>query len=165
MDEDAGTAEPANGRASLPIGGTPGATHIPRATSSIVTRTHVPLDQFWKYDQSGTDLGTAWKETGFNDSAWPSSRGVLAREDNPSITPLTNTVLVLSNGANQRITGEWLRPSPTPSGSSNQLALHTESAEGASCSCRSSRGEKALTFQNSGGAYLRRLLRLWARAR
>ncbi len=108
-DEDFGTAEPANWRASLQIGGTPGAINIPRATSSIITRTHVPLDQFWKYDQSGTDLGTAWKEPGFDDSAWPSGRGVLAREDNSSITPLMNTVLVLSNAANQRIFTYYFR--------------------------------------------------------
>ncbi|HMJ91647.1 MAG TPA: lamin tail domain-containing protein, partial [Candidatus Acidoferrum sp.] len=108
-DEDAGTAESANWRASLQVGGTPGAINIPRATSAIVTRTHVPLDQFWRYDQSGTDLGTAWKEPGFIDASWPSGRGVLAREDNSSIAPLTNTVLSLSNAANQRIFTYYFR--------------------------------------------------------
>ncbi|PYL00170.1 MAG: hypothetical protein DME19_06075, partial [Verrucomicrobia bacterium] len=28
--------------------------------------------QQWRYNASGSDLGTAWKETNFNDSSWPS---------------------------------------------------------------------------------------------
>src|SRR5688572_6048532 len=53
----------------------------------------IPLDQIWRYEQSGADLGTAWRETAYNDSAWPQGRGVLAAEDNAVVRPLTNTVL------------------------------------------------------------------------
>ncbi|MEX2187275.1 MAG: Ig-like domain-containing protein, partial [Pirellulales bacterium] len=41
----------------------------------------------WKYDQSGTDLGTAWRATGFNDTAWPSGAGLLYVENDPLPEP------------------------------------------------------------------------------
>ena len=69
----------------------------------------VRLDDVWKYDQSGNDLGTSWREVGFNDSAWPSGRGVLAEEDNPAVTPLTNTWLSMTNPAGQFITTHYFR--------------------------------------------------------
>jgi len=51
---------------------------------------------FWKYDQSGNDLGTAWRASFFDDGVWPSGRGIFAREDTASIVPLINTVLSLA---------------------------------------------------------------------
>jgi hypothetical protein len=56
---------------------------------------------FWRYDSSGGDLGTGWREVNYDDAPWALGRGVLARENNPLITPLTNTVLALtsSNGS------------------------------------------------------------------
>lgn len=54
---------------------------------------------FWRYDQSGTDKGTAWKEVSYPAAdSWPQGRGVLAWEDNGAIVPLINTTLSLSNG-------------------------------------------------------------------
>ncbi|HEY0549149.1 MAG TPA: alkaline phosphatase family protein, partial [Verrucomicrobiae bacterium] len=53
-------------------------------------------NQFWKYEQSGADLGTAWREIDYDDSAWPSGRGVLAQETDAAIVSLTNTVLSLT---------------------------------------------------------------------
>ncbi|HWN97009.1 MAG TPA: lamin tail domain-containing protein, partial [Methylomirabilota bacterium] len=108
-DEDAGSVDAANWRASLPIGGTPGAINIPRTISATVTRTIVPVDQFWKYDQSGAELGSAWKEPGYDDSAWPSGRGVFGVEDNSAITTLTNTVLSLTNSAGERVITYYFR--------------------------------------------------------
>jgi len=68
-DEDMGSANPANWTASGRLGGTPGVANQPRTTYSTTARTLVPLDQTWRYDQSGSDLGTAWKEIVYNDSA------------------------------------------------------------------------------------------------
>ena len=51
----------------------------------------------WKYNQSGIDLGTAWRAVGYNDSSWPSGLGVLAKEDNTAIVPMIHTVLSLTN--------------------------------------------------------------------
>lgn len=67
------------------------------------------LTDVWKYDQSGLDLGTAWKETNYNDSAWSQGAGVLAVEDNPAITPLIRTTLALSNAARERILTYYFR--------------------------------------------------------
>ena len=59
----------------------------------------------WKYDQSGTDLGTAWREPLLDDQAWLSGRGIFALENLALLTPLTNTVLSLPNdGGGQIIT-------------------------------------------------------------
>jgi hypothetical protein len=55
--------------------------------------TLLQLDHLWRYEQSGTDLGTTWRSTAYDDSAWPAGRGVLALEDNEIVRPLTNTVL------------------------------------------------------------------------
>ena len=37
----------------------------------------LPFDAVWSYDNSGTDLGSAWKEVRFDDAGWPSGPGGL----------------------------------------------------------------------------------------
>ena len=69
----------------------------------------VVLTDLWRYNQSGADLGTAWKEVAYDDSAWPQGQGVLALADDPLVTPLTNTILSLTNPAGQRITTYYFR--------------------------------------------------------
>lgn len=54
---------------SVVVGGTPGARNFPEAT--VVTRSLIALDALWRFEATGTDLGTAWKEPVFDDSAWP----------------------------------------------------------------------------------------------
>lgn len=51
----------------------------------------------WRYDQSGADLGAAWREPGFDDSAWPAGAGLLGWETSmPQPYPVPfNTVLGL----------------------------------------------------------------------
>ena len=53
----------------------------------------VPVTNTWKYNQSGTDLGTAWREVGYNDGVWPAGPGLLYHETAtlpaPKRTPLT----------------------------------------------------------------------------
>lgn len=52
----------------------------------------------WRYNQLGTNLGTAWKESAYDDSAWPQGRALLAYENNNvPLQSLTNTVLSLTN--------------------------------------------------------------------
>lgn len=59
------------------------------AAANLVTPLTRPLqagiilfsyNHVWRYDESGADLGTAWKDVGYNDSAWPSGAGFLALE-------------------------------------------------------------------------------------
>jgi hypothetical protein len=109
LDEDSGSANPANWLASASMGGSPGAFNVPRATSTTVERTLVPLNQTWKYDQSGNDLGTAWKEPAYDDTAWASGAGVFGLENNATVRPLTNTVLSLTNSNGQRVITYYFR--------------------------------------------------------
>ncbi len=95
-------------RAATPNAVSPNTAAI-RATVALLA-----FDNVWRYDQSGTDLGTAWKESAYNDSAWPSGRGVLGFETTSntlvflrSIAPPdgTNTVLSLTNNTGAGIDG------------------------------------------------------------
>ncbi len=38
----------------------------------------VPYNHFWRYEQTGTDFGIAWRATNYDDSQWPSGPGLLA---------------------------------------------------------------------------------------
>jgi uncharacterized delta-60 repeat protein len=51
----------------------------------------MPFSQLWRYESSGTDLGTAWKEVGFDDSSWPSGPGPLGFETAALPVPLATT--------------------------------------------------------------------------
>ncbi len=71
-----------------------GMSHRASAQSSFVLMGLT--DHVWKYENSNTDLGTAWRATNYNDAAWQSGRGILAYENggiNATIASLTNTVL------------------------------------------------------------------------
>lgn len=41
----------------------------------------ISVDDVWSYDDSGTNLYTAWREPGYNDAAWRTGQGVLGWED------------------------------------------------------------------------------------
>jgi hypothetical protein len=42
---------------------------------------HLPWDGAWKYDDSGTDLGTSWRDLSYDDSVWAQGPGLLGFED------------------------------------------------------------------------------------
>lgn len=44
------------------------------------TKPLFPMDHVWKYETNGLDLGTAWKEEVYDDSAWLSGQGILGHE-------------------------------------------------------------------------------------
>jgi len=73
----------------------------------------MPLTNSWKYDQSGRDLGTDWQAITYDDSGWPSGRGILGLEtDNPIILgppALTNTVLSLFDPSQVRLVTYYFR--------------------------------------------------------
>src|SRR5688572_8451253 len=78
---------------SAQVGGTPGRENFPQAPPPMIETTVIATEGTWKFDDRGTDLGTAWREPGFNDSAWPSGAGLFFQEDGPlpaaKNTPLT----------------------------------------------------------------------------
>jgi hypothetical protein len=50
------------------------------------TATLVAAGSIWKYHDTGADLGTAWRETNFNDSAWSSGPAQLGFGDDDEAT-------------------------------------------------------------------------------
>ena len=60
----------------------------------------LPLNDtfLWRYEQSGTDLGTTWTAPDFNDSAWPTGNALLAREDFGVSPEPIRTVLTTGTG-------------------------------------------------------------------
>ena len=52
------------------------------------TNTLIALStQSWRYDQSGSNWGTAWKATSFNDGAWSNGLALLGAETTPTVYP------------------------------------------------------------------------------
>src|SRR6185503_19763787 len=43
--------------------------------ATIGSNAFVSLTNLWRYDQTGTDLGTAWRDNNYNDSAWAVGSG------------------------------------------------------------------------------------------
>ncbi|MBN2505357.1 MAG: lamin tail domain-containing protein [Verrucomicrobia bacterium] len=83
----------------IPTPGAPNAcpfTPPPPNLVNLVAYTNV-----WRYDQSGTDLGTEWRAPTYEDAEWEEGAGLLAFEDEALPEPV-NTVLDL--GDPQRIT-------------------------------------------------------------
>ena len=67
----------------VPNGGTTTITNITAITVPLLTITNS-----WKWDNSGgTNLGTAWLQTGFNDSAWSSGLPLFGFETTPAEYP------------------------------------------------------------------------------
>ncbi len=75
------------GFARLP---TPGLTNMVAAPASARV---IAINDVWRYDESGGDLGTAWREPLFDDSSWSTGQSVLAWED-ASLPAAINTDLV-----------------------------------------------------------------------
>jgi hypothetical protein len=60
----------------------------------IATNYFVTITNVWKYEDSGADLGTAWRAPDYDDSAWPLGRALF--NNNTTNPPAaTNTVIAL----------------------------------------------------------------------
>ncbi len=77
---------------STQIGGTPGAVNFSTAPVLGPKTTIVPVTAAWRYEDSGTDLGTAWRAPGFDDRSWAAGSGLFFVEEGalpaPKSTPL-----------------------------------------------------------------------------
>lgn len=62
---------------------------------TVTTTTPVPTDGYavsgdvWRFDGSGTDLGTAWRDAGYDDAGWRSGRTQAGYGDGDEATTLT----------------------------------------------------------------------------
>lgn len=74
---------------------------LPRASAQRIVRL-VEFTNSWRYEQSGANLGTAWRTNNFNDTAWATGRGILAAEDAPGPynvhAPINTTLAVGPTG-------------------------------------------------------------------
>src|SRR5436305_6353426 len=61
------TADASNWSASTQVGGTPGVENFPTAVPTIVQSSVVDILGSWKFNDSGVDLGSAWRDASYND--------------------------------------------------------------------------------------------------
>jgi hypothetical protein len=66
--------------------------------------TLLPFTNVWRYEASGSNLGTTWRSTDFDDSAWSNGMAVLGVEDNAIVAPLIRTPLPLTNAGGSILT-------------------------------------------------------------
>jgi hypothetical protein len=74
--------------------------YVPVLFSALTSR--------WRFNQWGVDLGTAWKEVGFDDSSWPESEALFYSEAAPGSLP-ERTLLAVTNEAGQPINTYYFR--------------------------------------------------------
>jgi hypothetical protein len=71
QDEDSASGSASSWTVSARVGGSPGHRNFPTTPFEVTNSSPVLLDSNWKYQASGVDLGSAWRQPGFDDSAWP----------------------------------------------------------------------------------------------
>src|SRR5262245_36334125 len=67
-DENATSGPPQNWTSSVLVDGRPGAWNFP--VTNIQGRILIPMNALWKFEASGIDLGTTWRDPFFDDSSW-----------------------------------------------------------------------------------------------
>ena len=88
---------------------TPGAPNPVLSVTVTVSNTVVNLfgvtDKLWRYDNSGADLGTAWRAPSYNDSSWQAGFGMFGFETTPGIYPYPfQTTIPAPNQAGGQVT-------------------------------------------------------------
>ncbi|MBK7999718.1 MAG: hypothetical protein IPK15_13625 [Verrucomicrobia bacterium] len=61
----------------------------PVATVKIAA---IDTETSWRYDRSGSDLGTAWQLVEFDDSAWPEGLALIADEGTTTVEPIRTRI-------------------------------------------------------------------------
>ncbi len=78
-----------------------------------VVRTNLPVVAIdgvtrWRYDRSGSDLGTDWREPVYADAAWPSGLTLIADESTTTVEPI-RTAISRFNDAGQYVKTFYFR--------------------------------------------------------
>jgi hypothetical protein len=80
-------------KTSAQVGGTPGRENFPPYAPTVRDTNALAIDGTWSYHDGGIDLGTTWKNTGFDASSWSTGHGLFYDETAalpaPKNTPLT----------------------------------------------------------------------------
>jgi len=77
----------------------------------------IPIQAVWNYNDSGENLGTAWRDPGYNDSSWPSGAALLYYDPDPLPVP-KNTLIDKGNK-----TTFYFRTEFTFTGNTNDMSL------------------------------------------
>src|SRR5206468_4980294 len=96
---------------------TASATTQSSGTSSTVT--FIPTGSVWKYLDNGTNQGTAWRATAFDDSSWKSGAAQLGYGDGDE-----TTVVGYGGNANNKYVTTYFRKSFSVSSPSSITALN-----------------------------------------
>ena len=75
QDEDSTSGSASSWTVSALVGGSPGRRNFPITPFSVTNSTPVLLNSSWKYQASGADLGSAWRQPAFDDGAWSAAPG------------------------------------------------------------------------------------------
>jgi hypothetical protein len=81
------------------------------------------LDGSWNYEASGTDLGTGWRETAFDDSGWSTGVGLIGFEDDDLPAPGLQTTLADPQGNDPFIPTYYFRTEFTYTGDLEATSL------------------------------------------
>ncbi|OHB69985.1 MAG: hypothetical protein A2V70_05730, partial [Planctomycetes bacterium RBG_13_63_9] len=92
MDPGTPSGPAENWTFSAQVGGTPGQRNTPDPSAPPEVTALVDLDAQWKYEASGTDLDTAWRAAGYNDSGWNSAPAPFYAETPEKQSKLTDLV-------------------------------------------------------------------------
>ncbi|MBM3837895.1 MAG: hypothetical protein FJ398_08005 [Verrucomicrobia bacterium] len=61
-------------------------------TTTTVTLVAVDDKTTWRYDRSGADLGTAWRDPKYDDSKWPQGKALIADETTTTVEPIRTPI-------------------------------------------------------------------------
>jgi hypothetical protein len=95
-------------------------------TDISMARRLLEFTNVWRFEASGTNLGTAWRAVGYSDAAWPTGAGVFINPRTPPVSfpEPTTPLLSLTNSAGNTVTTFYFRTHFTlPPGASNVLLL------------------------------------------
>ncbi|MEX2188868.1 MAG: lamin tail domain-containing protein [Pirellulales bacterium] len=106
FDENWDASDPANWRTSLQLGGTPGAENFPRPDLTPQTSQPIALTSNWRYEDSGVDLGTAWRNPSFVDAGWSQGQAVFRAGSDPVTPALGLRFLPFANDADSGISAQ-----------------------------------------------------------
>ena len=87
-DADSASTRPENWTVSVQVGGTPGGRNFTSQRFETVTTSGVVLGSTWRFDASGLEPSTLWREIAFDDSCWAFGQGLFRSAG--AVAPLGN---------------------------------------------------------------------------
>jgi hypothetical protein len=70
----------------------------------------IPMDSAWRYESTGTNLGSAWVATNYDDSGWPLGRALLGYETSELyLEPIRTELNLMSADGTNQVTTYYFR--------------------------------------------------------